>query len=403
MASHVLVNQATGRYTMPMIRKTTLAQGWHSLWELRPRHDVSTLSRLLVVSLIGVALALALMAIVAIFGRVDRPLWWWASLLPNIGICLCIVHTLFGVLRLAERCLPAPLVERMSNVRDLRAGMGLGALALGGIIVGMTIGFTIIPILVGFKVWGMFVSLPAALTKFAVFILFVMAANWAWWRSRLRQQQLQTEVTDAHLRLLQGQIEPHLLFNTLANIQSLMDYDPPRAKRMLEMFSSYLRASLAQLRQGDSTLDAELDMASQYLSLLQIRMDERLRFRIDASADARLARMPTLMLQPLVENAVQHGLAPRLDGGSVVVHAAVHAGRLEIRVLDDGVGLTAPGKPRRAGGGLALANLRSRLQAQFGAAASLSLREREIGPGVEAVLELPYQRAAGAPAVQAAA
>ena len=313
------------------------------------------------------------------------------------------MHTLFGVLRLAERCLPAPLVERMSNVRDLRAGMGLGALALAGIIVGMSIGFTIVPILVGFKVWGMFVSLPAALTKFAVFILFVMAANWAWWRSRLRQQQLQTEVTDARLRLLQGQIEPHLLFNTLANIQSLMDYDPPRAKRMLETFSGYLRASLAQLRQGDSTLDAELDMASQYLSLLQIRMDERLRFRIDASAQARLARMPTLMLQPLVENAVQHGLAPRLDGGSVVVHAAVHAGRLEIRVLDDGVGLTAPGKSRRAGGGLALANLRSRLQAEFGAAASLSLRERESGPGVEAVLELPYQRAAGAPAAQAAA
>ena len=386
-----------------MMQKTTLSQGWRSLWELRPRHAVPLPTRLLLISLIGVALALGLMAIVAIFGRVDRPRWWWASLLPNIGICLCIVHTLFGALRLAGRWLPAPLAERMSDVRDARAGMALGALALAAIIAGMTIGFTIVPILVGFKLWGMFVSLPAALTKFAVFILFIMAANWAWWRARLRQQQLQTEVTDARLRLLQGQIEPHLLFNTLANIQSLMDYDPPRAKRMLETFSGYLRASLAQLRQGDSTLDAELDMASQYLSLLQIRMDERLRFRIDASAQARLACMPTLMLQPLVENAVQHGLAPRLDGGSVVVHAAVRGGRLEIRVLDDGVGLTAPGKPRRAGGGLALANLRSRLQAQFGAAASLSLRERDSGPGVEAVLELPYQRAAGAPAVQTAA
>ncbi len=385
---------------MPMIQKTSLLQGWRSLWELRPRHDVSPVIRLLAVSLIGVALALVLMAIVAIFGRVDRPHWWWASLLPNIGICLCIVHALFGVLRLAERWLPAPLVERMSDVRDLRAGLGLGALALGGIIVGMTIGFTIVPVLVGFNVWGMFVSLPAALTKFAVFILFVMAANRAWWRSRLRQQQLQTEVTDARLRLLQGQIEPHLLFNTLANIQSLMDYDPPRAKRMLETFSGYLRASLAQLRQGDSTVDAELDMASQYLSLLQIRMEERLRFRIDASAQARLARMPALMLQPLVENAVLHGLAPRLDGGSIVVHAAVRAGRLEIRVLDDGAGLAAPGKPARPGSGMALANLRSRLRAEFGDAASLRLHERE--PGAEAVLDLPYRRGA-APAVQAAA
>ncbi|MEG1326612.1 MAG: histidine kinase, partial [Janthinobacterium sp.] len=274
------------------------------------------------------------------------------------------------------------------------------ALALAAIILGMTLGFTIVPILVGFNLWGMFVSLPAALTKFAVFILFVMAANWAWWRSRLRQQQLQTEVTDARLRLLQGQIEPHLLFNTLANIQSLMDYDPPRAKRMLETFSGYLRASLTQLRQGDSSVDAELDMASQYLCLLQIRMDERLRFRIDASAEARLACMPALMLQPLVENAIEHGLAPKLDGGSVVVQAHVRAGRLEIRVIDDGVGAAA-GKPSRPGSGMALANLRSRLQAQFGADASLRLLQREHGS--EAVLELPCRRGASAPAVQAAA
>lgn len=386
-----------------MMQKTTLSQGWRSLWELRPRHAVPLPTRLLLISLIGVALALGLMAIVAIFGRVDRPRWWWASLLPNIGICLCIVHTLFGALRLAGRWLPAPLAERMSDVRDVRAGMALGALALAAIIAGMTIGFTIVPILVGFKLWGMFVSLPAALTKFAVFILFIMAANWAWWRARLRQQQLQTEVTDARLRLLQGQIEPHLLFNTLANIQSLMDYDPPRAKRMLETFSGYLRASLAQLRQGDSSVDAELDMAQQYLSLLQIRMEERLRFRIDACAQARLARMPALMLQPLVENAIEHGLAPTLDGGSIVVRAVVRAGRLEVRVLDDGAGLAASGKPARPGSGMALANLRSRLQAQFGADASLSLREREGGPGTEAVLELPCQPGAGAPAMPAAA
>ena len=254
-----------------MTIKTTLIQSWRSLWELRPRHEVPTVTRVLIASLIAVALALALMSFVAIFGHVDRPGWWWASMLPNIAICLCIVHTLFGVLRLAERYLPPHLVARLSDVRDIRAGMALSALALIGIIVGMTIGFTIVPILVGFNVWGMFISLPAALTKFAAFILFVLGINWVWWRSRLRQQQLRSEVTEARLRLLQGQIEPHLLFNTLANIQSLMDYDTPRAKRMIETFSSYLRGSLSQLRQTDSTLAAELDMARNYLCLLQIR------------------------------------------------------------------------------------------------------------------------------------
>ena len=378
-----------------MTRKTILLQAWRSLWELRPHHRASTALRLLLASLLAIALALGLMIFVAVFGRVDRPDWWWASLLPNIVICLCIVHTLFGVLRLAERWLPASLIQRMSDAHDIGAGMTLSALALAAIILGMTIGFTIVPILVGFNVWGMFISLPAALTKFAVFILFVLGANWAWWRSRLRQQQLRNEASEARLRLLQGQIEPHLLFNTLANIQSLMDYDPPRAKRMLETFSDYLRTSLSQLRQTDSTLDAELDMAVQYLSLLQIRMDDRLRFRIDASDEARRAAMPSLMLQPLVENAIQHGLAPTLNGGSVLVQAVVRDGRLEVRVIDDGVGLDAPSKQLRPGAGMALANLRTRLQTQFGATASLVLQARE--PGAEAVLALPYARAAALP------
>lgn len=382
---------------MPNI--SVLRQGWRSLWEFRAERDVPMAARLLAASALAAALALGLMSFVAIFGTVDRPGWWWASMLPNIGICLCIVHTLFAVLRLGARWLPARLVERMSRVRDIRAGMALSALALGGIILGITIGFTIVPILVGFKMADMFISLPAAVTKFAVFLLFVMALNWAWWRSRLRQQQLVGEATEARLRLLQGQIEPHLLFNTLANIQSLMDYDPPRAKRMLETFSNYLRAGLSQLRQTDSTLEAELEMAHSYLSLLKIRMEERLSFHIDASEEARSARMPTLMLQPLVENAIHHGLEPKLEGGNIAISATVHAGRLTVRIADDGVGLDAPPRRMRPGAGMALANLRSRLQTQFGDAASLVLQGRPSG-GVEVVLDLPCL-ARSTPAVQA--
>jgi hypothetical protein len=380
-----------------MFNKTILHRTWRSLWELRPRHDVPAAARLFVISLLALALALGLMSIVGIFGRVERPNWWWVSLLPNIGICLCIMHTLFGVLRLAETLLPAPLVERMSAMRDLRAGMVLGALALAGILLGMTIGFTIVPALAGFDMRDMFVSVPLAALKIALFLLFLMALNWASWNARLRRQQLQSEALEARLRLLQGQIEPHLLFNTLANVQSLMDYDPPRAKRMLETFSGYLRAGLSQLRQTDSTLGAELDMAHSYLSLLQIRMEERLRFRIEASGEARAALMPTLMLQPLVENAIHHGLEPKLDGGSVVVSADVRAGRLEVRVSDDGMGLQAglPSRRLRPGAGMALANLRSRLQTRFGADASLVLRAGAAG-GAEAVLELPWQPASAA-------
>jgi signal transduction histidine kinase len=378
-----------------MFNKTTLRRAWRSLWELRPHHDVPTSARLFVVSLLALALALGLMTIVGIFGRVDRPNWWWVSLLPNVGISLCILHTLFGVLRLAEKLLPAPLVERMSDMRDLRAGMALGALALCGILLGMTIGVTTVPLLAGFDMRDVFNSLPVAMMKFSAFLLFLTAANWAWWGSRLRQQKLRQEASEARLRLLQGQIEPHLLFNTLANVQSLMDYDPPRAKRMLETFSGYLRTGLSQLRETDSTLGAELEMAHSYLSLLQIRMEERLRFRIEASDEARAALMPTLMLQPLVENAIHHGLEPKLDGGSVVLSAEVRAGRLEVRVLDDGIGLDMPSRRLRPGAGMALANLRSRLHTRFGADASLVLRAGAFG-GTEAVLELPYQPASAA-------
>jgi signal transduction histidine kinase len=380
-----------------MSSKTNLRRAWRSLWELRPQHDVPTGARLTVISLLALALALGLMSIVGIFGHVDRPGWWWASMLPNIGICLCILHAMFGVLRLAEKRLPAPLLERMADLRDLPASLALGALALCGIVLGILVGFTFVPPLAGFDLWGSFQSKPpVALAKAAVSLLVLTALNWTWWSSRLRRQRLQSEAIEARLRLLQGQIEPHLLFNTLANVQSLMDYDPPRAKRMLETFSSYLRAGLSQLRETDTALDAELEMARSYLSLLQIRMEERLQFRIEASEEARAASMPTLMLQPLVENAIHHGLEPKLDGGSIVVSAVVADGRLVVRVNDDGLGLAPSGPSRRLrpGAGMALVNLRSRLQTRFGHEASLTLRAG-AGGGAEAVLELPYRTAAG--------
>jgi LytS/YehU family sensor histidine kinase len=283
----------------------------------------------------------------------------------------------------------------MSDLRDLRAVLALGALAVCGIAAGILVGFTCVPAMVGFDLWGSFQSAPLAFVKAIVFVLVLTALNWGWWRSRLRRQQLQSEALEARLRLLQGQIEPHLLFNTLANVQSLMDYDPPRAKRMLETFSGYLRAGLSQLRQTDSTLGAELEMARSYLSLLQIRMEERLQFRIEASEEALAVPMPTLMLQPLVENAIHHGLEPKLDGGSVLVSAIVAGGRLEIRVSDDGMGLDTPSRRLRPGAGMALANLRSRLQTRFGRDASLTLRAGTAG-GAEAVLALPASFAEGA-------
>jgi sensor histidine kinase YesM len=197
-------------------------------------------------------------------------------------------------------------------------------------------------------------------------------------------------------------MEPHFLFNTLANVISLIDADAPRAKHMLEALTDYLRASLSGLRHDDSTLAVELDLAGRYLELMRTRMGERLRFEIDAEDSLRDAVLMPLVLQPLIENAVKHGLEPQVDGGAVRIQAARIAvdGRDSLRICieDDGAGLAAAAeRPRRrvAGGadgnGIALANLRERLLARFGSDAQLTLSDLDDGGGTRACLVLPWQ------------
>jgi LytS/YehU family sensor histidine kinase len=207
-------------------------------------------------------------------------------------------------------------------------------------------------------------------------------------------QQLQFEAekraAEAQLRLLQGQIEPHFLFNTLANVVSLIDHDPPKARQMLESFTEYLRSSLTSLRHEQATLGGELDLVRNYLGLLKTHMEDRLQFSI-ASVPA-LGGLPLqpLLLQPLVENAIHHGLEPKVEGGQVRVSVQRHGEQLLIEVADDGRGLHAP--PRRQGGaGMALNNQRKRLLAHYGSAASLTLAEAHSG--TVATLRLPIHTA----------
>ncbi|RVU44573.1 sensor histidine kinase [Rubrivivax rivuli] len=207
---------------------------------------------------------------------------------------------------------------------------------------------------------------------FAVFASVVWGL-WAW--QQWHEEQLKRQAQEAQLRLLQAQIEPHFLFNTLANVQSLMDHDLPKAKQMLGSFTDYLRASLGQMRSEHSTVGQELELAQRYLQLLQGRMEDRLRFEISADEAARAQRLPPLLLQPLVENAVMHGLEPSIEGGTVQVRAQLQGGTLRLEVQDDGLGLNAPARPgARRGNGVALSNIRERLQARFGPEARLELQ-----------------------------
>ncbi len=188
---------------------------------------------------------------------------------------------------------------------------------------------------------------------------------------------------EAHLRLLQAQIEPHFLFNTLANASSLIDSDPETAKRLLERLNNWLRVALARARSDAATLGDELDMLENYLQILKIRFGERLRWRIEVPQEAREAAFPPMLLQPLVENAVRHGIEPKIGGGEISILAHFKDASLRVEVIDNGLGFTA-----NDAGGAGLSNVSARLAALFGASGRLTL-ESKNECGVTATLELP--------------
>ncbi|HKX42713.1 MAG TPA: histidine kinase, partial [Burkholderiaceae bacterium] len=215
---------------------------------------------------------------------------------------------------------------------------------------------------------------------------------------RGRQLRLERQALEAQLKLLQGQIEPHFLFNTLANVVGLMETDTPRAKLMLESFVDYLRSSLGGMRRADHTLGDELALIDAYLRVIRIRMDERLHYTIDVPEALHGCALPALTLQPLVENAVVHGLEPKIAGGSIRIVGRMGesrgARRLTLAVHDDGLGLPAnAAQAASAGSGTALANIRERLQQRHGDAASLRV-EALATSGVCATLTLPIDRLA---------
>lgn len=365
---------------------------WRSFWMLKKQRQEPLSAQLVV----GAALALPISFVMMfmnglITGRVSDLNWWRVSLVSNLLICLAVAFSMVAITRCVERLLPAASIERISDAADWRAALVINAIAVGSVVSGTSLIFSLSAWLTGSNVWSVFMSASAAQTKFLAFVMVVAAANWFWWRLRVKQDNLLHQAMEAQLRLLQGQIEPHFLFNTLANVQSLMGRDTPRAKLMLETFTDYLRASLGQLRDTDSTLAAELAMIRSYLTLMQIRMEDRLCFEIEASDEALAATLPPLLLQPLVENAIEHGLEPKIEGGSVHIIAQVVDGRLEICVIDDGLGLTShvPHRLRKRDSGMALPNIRERLRTRYGDKASLILTPQTVG--MQASLSLPFQ------------
>jgi LytS/YehU family sensor histidine kinase len=200
-----------------------------------------------------------------------------------------------------------------------------------------------------------------------------------------RANAAEREATLARMQLLEAQVEPHFLYNTLAHVVSLVDPEPDVAKRMLHRLIDLLRATAAATASA-TTLGAELDLVRAYLDLIAMRMGPRLAWSIDAPADLANVPVPPMLLQPLVENAIKHGLEPKMDGGRVDVVVRKEGGALVLAVADTGLGIAST---RGAGStGLGLPNVRARLAALFGDKASLGIADN-VPQGTRVTVAIP--------------
>jgi len=205
----------------------------------------------------------------------------------------------------------------------------------------------------------------------------------------LERSELERQALDARLHLLQAQVAPHFLFNTLANVQALVDAGSPQASAVLRSLIAYLRAAVPRLHEPATTLGQELELVRAYLELMHMRMPDRLQFALHVDATALGLRCPPMTLLTLVENAVRHGVDPSEEGGRIDIHVQRRGDRVVVRVSDTGAGLQQAGN----GLGTGLSTLRERLRLVFGADAQLRIGAQEPR-GVSAELDLPARGAA---------
>jgi LytS/YehU family sensor histidine kinase len=202
---------------------------------------------------------------------------------------------------------------------------------------------------------------------------------------RADTEAVERRLLEAKIAVLQAQVEPHFLFNTLALIGQLIETDPKEAVRIQNQLVAYLRSAMPEMReQGGSTLGRQVALSKAYLAIMEARMKERLKVEVDMPAGLSDVPFPPMMLQSLVENAIKHGLEPKIEGGTVRIRASVVDGELYVDVQDDGMGFDLT-----ADDGTGLANIRERLKILYGGKARLVV---EVPPGGGALLSIrmPY-------------
>ncbi len=301
----------------------------------------------------------------------------------------------------------APLVlsiDRRLPFGRRQAGRRIAAHALAGMLVTawFVVLYALLRTLLGLEPWSRLsgASLVADareglyLWSFLVYCLIAGVAQASrshreYLSAELRMVRLERAFTEARLHALRSQLDPHFLFNALNTISSQLEREPKLARAMIEHLGDLLRASLASHSRPEITLAEELALLDHYLAIQRIRFGASLRVDFHIAPGARDAAVPNLFLQPLVENAIRHGIAPRAGGGHIVVGASVDGARLVVTVTDDGVGLP-PGWSDAVPGGVGLSVTRERLATLHGDAGRFALARR-AGGGTALTLSFPYR------------
>ena len=329
----------------------------------------------------------------------DAPLFAWsarAALLALLHLAILVAGAawlhrfawlgLFGAIMLPLLCATSllPLWQRLFGARLGWSGTWACLLFAGA--VGATLA---LPLYHAWSASFAFSRLPDLQLLACAFCIGTGIVGLPLWQSQIRQRaaqmaSLRTAALAAELKALQAQVEPHFLYNTLANTRYLARQDPPRAVQMLEHLIAYLHSALPDLRAQASTVGRECELAGHYLALMQVRFGERLQYRVDCPPAQQETAMAPLLLMTLVENAVKHGVEPQPGVVTVVVAVESQDGRVRIVVSDDGAGIGQA----TLGSGVGLRNLRERMQALYGGTATFALAAR-TGGGATATLELP--------------
>ncbi len=351
-------------------------------FQLHKQRDEAGWARGLITASIGLAFPSLFIILALLFGSAKISA-------PSLGLSwlngLFIAFLIHGAYRLIELSQPQARLDALQS-GGWRSGLFFSVVPVACVLLGMWLFALGLGWWMQQQVWTPLDS-TRGLSQFLFISLVGVLIGWAIDHQVRRRQALQLQATEARLLHLQAQIEPHFLFNSLAAVQSLIKPAPDRALAMLEHFTDHLRASLAALREDSCQLGTELQAVRSYLALMQIRMGDRLRFVVEAEPAAEQLRLPPLLLQPLVENAIVHGIEPKDEGGEVRLRAWIEGSDLKVLVQDDGLGLLA--KPRRSqqGHGIALKNVRERLAARYGERGRLELHIDEAG--CRALLTLP--------------